>query len=235
MQAVILAGGLGTRLGSRTERTPKALLEVAGRPFLGWQLEKLASAGFSDVLLCIGHLGEQIREFVGDGAHFDLSVKYSEDGPRLLGTAGALRTALPKLSELFLVTYGDSYLPFDYAAPVRDLEAHPDALGCMSVYRNEGRFDASNCKVEADWVRHYEKGTKDPAFDYIDYGAIALRREVIAALKSGEPYGLDKIQNELSLANKLRAHVATQRFFEIGSEQGLSELELELSQERKDR
>src|SRR5690242_10649949 len=128
MQAVILAGGLATRMRPHTVNTPKALIEVAGRPFIAWQLEKIALSGFSDVVLCIGHLGERLREFIGDGSHFDLSVRYSDDGPRLLGTAGALRQALPLLERTFLVTYGDSYLPFDYTAPLRDLDSHSEAL-----------------------------------------------------------------------------------------------------------
>ena len=91
MQAAILAGGLATRLAERPRDTPKALLPIAGRPFLAWQLEAIARSGFSEVIVCIGHLGDRIREFLGDGAAFGVTVAYSEDGPRLLGTGGALR------------------------------------------------------------------------------------------------------------------------------------------------
>ncbi|MEO8902487.1 MAG: NTP transferase domain-containing protein, partial [Polyangiaceae bacterium] len=131
MQAVILAGGLGTRLGARTRDLPKALLPIAGRPFLAWLLEALQRSGYSQVVLCIGHHGEQIRDFLGEGQPFGLDVAYSKDGERLLGTGGAIRQALTRglLEESFLVTYGDSYLPFDYAAPLRDLDSHEAALG----------------------------------------------------------------------------------------------------------
>src|SRR5262245_29639857 len=131
MQAVILAGGLATRLRARTHTTPKVLLEVAGRPFIDWQLELIRRSGFESALLCIGHLAERVTEHVGDGARFGLAVSYSEDGPRLLGTAGALRRALDRLEPEFLVTYGDSYLPFDYSGPLRDLRSHPGALGTL--------------------------------------------------------------------------------------------------------
>jgi NDP-sugar pyrophosphorylase family protein len=130
MQAVVLAGGLATRMLPQTERVPKSLLQVAGRPFVDWQLELLARSGIRDVVLCIAHLGELIRAHVGDGARHGLSVRYAEEEPgRLLGTAGALRAAVPLLAPRFLVTYGDSYLRFDYAEPLRVLEQYPDSDG----------------------------------------------------------------------------------------------------------
>lgn len=229
MQVVILAGGLATRLGARTKTVPKALLPIAGRPFLAWQLEALARAGYRDVLLCIGHFGEQIREFLGDGAAFGVTAAYSEDGTRLLGTGGALRRALPLLAPRFLVTYGDSYLPFDYGAPLRDLGGHPEALGTMSVFHNAGEWDQSNTEVSGELVARYEKGGTDPALSYIDYGAIALAREVIAEREPDTVFGLDLVQTELARLGKLRAYVASERFYEVGSELGISDLEAKLS------
>ena len=230
MQAVILAGGLATRMRPHTTNTPKALLDVAGRPFIAWQLERLADCGYDHVVVCIGHLGERIREFVGDGEHFELKVSYSDDGPRLLGTAGALRAALPMLEPSFLVTYGDSYLPFDYAGPLRDLDAHADAQATMSVFKNAGRWDSSNTQIQGDRVLRYEKGTGDRALDHIDYGALALRRRVIEQLSAGEPHGLEAIQTELAHQGALRAYVASERFYEIGSPEGLQDLEQYLAQ-----
>ena len=229
MQAVILAGGLATRLGERTRSIPKALLSIAGRPFLAWQLEALRRSGFSEVVLCISHLGSQIREFLGDGAAFGVTVAYSEDGPKLLGTGGALRRALAVLAPRFLVTYGDSYLPFDYSAPLRDLEAHPEALGTMSVFENLGEWDQSNTEVRGELVAHYEKGGSDAALSYIDYGAIALCRDVIAERPAEASFGLDQVQTELARLGKLRAYTAHERFYEIGSELGIRDLEAKLS------
>jgi MurNAc alpha-1-phosphate uridylyltransferase len=231
-QAVILAGGLGTRMLPRTERIPKILLPVAGRPFAAWLLERLAEAGFGEVLLCIGHLGGEVRSALGDGSAFGLCLAYAEDGDRLLGTAGALRRALAELAPTFLVTYGDSYLPFDYLAPLRDLRAHAGALGTMAVFKNDDLLDRSNTAVSGDLVTRYEKrardAARDPALDHIDYGATALRREVIAALPEGEPHDLSAVQRALAAAGQLRACPASRRFFEIGSEQGLADLETEL-------
>src|SRR4051812_42459269 len=138
----ILAGGLATRLRPVTETIPKALIEVAGEPFLAHQLRLLKRNGFDRVVLCVGYLGEMIRDFAGDGQSFGLRVEYVFDGPKLLGTAGALRRALPVLGEAFAVTYGDSYLPVDYRAAI-DSFMQSGKLGLMSVYRNEGLWDTS--------------------------------------------------------------------------------------------
>lgn len=207
----------------RTLTVPKSMLEVAGRPFVEWQLERLAACGLTDVVMCVAHLGEQIRAHVGDGSRFGVRIAWVDEGPNLLGTAGAVRNTLPLLAPTFLVTYGDSYLPFDYAEPLRALESHDDCDGVLAVFANAGRWDASNVAIAVDadggaWVARYEKGTSDPAFDHIDYGAMALRREVIAALPSpGETtgaIGLDAVQRDLSQRKRLRACVARERFFE---------------------
>jgi N-acetyl-alpha-D-muramate 1-phosphate uridylyltransferase len=231
-QAIILAGGLGTRMRPRTERTPKFLLPVGGRPFGAWLLDRLAAAGFGDVVLCVGHLGDAVRGAMGD-RFAGLSLHYADDGPDLMGTAGALRRALPHLAPVFLMTYGDSYLPFNYLAPLRDLCMHPGALGTMAVYRNEGRFDASNTSVSGDLVLRYEKrradAPPDPALDHIDYGATALRREVIEALPADTPIGFDVVQRDLASRGRLRAFAVAERFYEIGSEQGLRDLEAALA------
>jgi N-acetyl-alpha-D-muramate 1-phosphate uridylyltransferase len=228
VQAVVLAGGLATRMRPHTLTVPKSMLEVAGRPFVDWQLERLAASGMRDAVMCIGHLGDQIRSHVGQGARFGLRVAWCEDGGKLLGTAGALRAALPLLAPTFLVTYGDSYLPFDYADPLRMLRAHDDCDGVMAVYKNDGKWDASNVVTDGAWVLRYEKRARESAFDHIDYGATALRREVIAALPAEQPHGLDALGRELARRKRLRAWVARERFFEIGSPEGLAELDRHL-------
>jgi N-acetyl-alpha-D-muramate 1-phosphate uridylyltransferase len=226
MQAVVLAGGLATRMRPRTLTIPKAMLEVAGRPFIDWQLEKLRECGYDDVVLCVAFLAEQIREHVGDGARFGVKVRYADEGATLLGTAGAIRKALELLAPTFLVTYGDSYLPFDYAAPLHDLDTHADCDGVMSIFENRGAWDMSN--VEPDetgaWVRRYEKGRPELHFSHIDYGALALRRHVIAELPPGR-HDLAAVQTRMAAEKRLRAVVARDRFFEIGSPEGLSTLE----------
>ena len=233
-QAVVLAGGLGTRMFPRTERVPKFLLEVGGVPFGARLLARLAACGFGEAVLCIGHLGEAVRAAFGDGRWLGIRLVYSDEGDARLGTAGALRRALPWLAEVFLVTYGDSYLPFDYAAPLADLEAHPEALGTMAVFRNADRLDASNTVVSGERVVRYGKRAahepRDPEMDHIDYGATALRREVVERLPDTTPLDFATVQRDLAAASRLRAFLATERFFEIGSEAGLRDLEAHLAE-----
>ena len=233
MQAVVLGGGLATRMRPHTEEIPKSMLEVAGRPFIDWQLERLAASGVREVVLCIAHLGELIRAHVGDGAQHGLSVRYAQEEPgRLLGTAGALRAALPLLASRFLVTYGDSYLRFDYGAPLRLLANHADCDGVMAVYRNAGQLEPSNVVTDGAWVLRYEKNAAAPELDHIDYGATALRREVLEALPAGVPLGLDRLQADLAARGRLRALVVHERFFEIGSPAGWADLDRHLRRTR---
>jgi MurNAc alpha-1-phosphate uridylyltransferase len=227
-QAVVIAGGLATRMRPLTLTVPKAMLEVGGRPFVDWQLERLAECGIRDVVMCVAHLAEVLEAHVGDGARFGVRVRWAHEGQTLLGTAGAVRAALDMLAPTFIVTYGDSYLPFDYAEPLRILQSHDDCDGVMAVYKNAGAFDASNVVTDGEWVLRYEKGVTEPAFDSIDYGATALRREVVAALPLGEKAGLDSVQHGLSKRKRLRACMARERFFEIGSPEGLGALDLHL-------
>ncbi len=226
-QVVVLAGGLATRLGQRATALPKYLQPVAGRPFAYWQLERIAASGFNSAVLCIGHLGDAIEDTLGDGSTWGLNIDYVEDGPEPLGTGGALVGALHQLQPTFVVTYGDSYLPFDYSEPLEDLRAHPEALGTMSVYRNQGRFDRSNTRIDGDRVVTYAKdasAARRPELDCIDYGATALRRTAVQQLGAG-PSELSTLQAQLAKQGQLRAWLASQRFYEIGSEQGLAELD----------
>lgn len=110
---MIFAGGFATRMRPLTNDLPKYLLPVAGAPFAHHQLTLLRSQGFSDVVLCIGHLGDQIREFVGDGGQWGLRVRYSDEGSVQQGTRSALVRALPLLAAEFATVYGDSYLTVD--------------------------------------------------------------------------------------------------------------------------
>jgi NDP-sugar pyrophosphorylase family protein len=224
----ILAGGLATRLRPITETIPKALVEIAGEPFLAHQLRLLSAAGYERVVLCLGYLGEMVREFAGDGRAFGVQVDYSFDGPRLLGTAGAIVRALPKLGERFSVIYGDSYLPCDYAAAERAF-AESGRLGLMSVYRNEGRFDTSNVEFDGARVVRYDKANRTPAMRHIDYGLGVFRREAFAGLNPHEPCDLAGIYQDLVRRGELAAWESAERFYEIGSREGIADLEEFLS------
>lgn len=223
LTVAILAGGLATRLRPLTERIPKALAEVAGRPFVDWQLELLAAAGIKRVVFCVGYLGERIEAHVGDGARFGLDVAYSYDGPTLLGTGGALRQALPMLGEKFLVLYGDSYLPIDYAA-VAEKFLKSDKPGLMTVLKNEGRWDSCNVWMDGGKIRVYDKKNRLLAMQHIDYGLAAFGPEVLSH-RGPEAFDLAEIMHELVARNKMDVFEVTERFYEIGSPAGIADME----------
>ncbi|HWE96047.1 MAG TPA: nucleotidyltransferase family protein [Tepidisphaeraceae bacterium] len=219
----LLAGGLATRLRPITQAVPKALVDVGGRPFIDHQLSLLARHGVRDVVLCLGHLGEQVEDYVGDGSAHGLSVRYSYDGETLVGTAGALRWALPKLGDLFWVMYGDSYMDIDYAAVLKHFAAACSPLGLMTVLRNDDQWDRSNVVFENGRLECYDKRNRTAAMRYIDYGVQLLRREALLHLAPGEPADLADIYRDLTAAGRMTGYEVTNRFYEIGTSQSLEE------------
>jgi N-acetyl-alpha-D-muramate 1-phosphate uridylyltransferase len=220
----ILAGGLATRLRPATSEIPKALLTVAGEPFLVHQLRLLRSEGFRKIVLCVGYLGEMIQAKIGEGRTFGLQIHYSFDGPRLLETGGALKRALPRLGERFLVVYGDSYMPVDYAAIVEAfVRSGKPAL--MTVLENEGHWDTSNVQLEAGAIVRYGKKLPTSKMRHIDYGIAVLRPIVFAPFPNDAPFDLADVYARLISQQQMAAHEVKQRFYEIGSAQGLAELD----------
>ena len=220
----ILAGGLATRLRPHTEKVPKALLEVAGQPFILHQLNLLRSSGFRRIFICVGYLGEQIQAFLGDGSKYGMELRYSSDGPRLLGTGGALKQAGQALGSRFLVLYGDSYLPIDYQAIVASFLAQQKPA-LMTVFRNDGRWDRSNVSFESGRIRRYSKRTTTPDMNYIEYGLGVLTAEVFRQAGDTEVFDLADLYEQLVERGEMAAYEVKQRFYEIGSAEGLAELD----------
>jgi N-acetyl-alpha-D-muramate 1-phosphate uridylyltransferase len=222
-QVVILAGGMATRLGDVTKATPKSLVDVNGEPFVLHQLRLLKDRGISQVLLCIGYLGEQIMERVGNGWNLGLSVQYSFDGPQLLGTGGAIKKALSKLDgPAFFLLYGDAYLECDYSAVQEAFESSCKP-GLMTVFRNEGRWDASNIEFAGGRILAYDKKNPNPNMKYIDYGLGMFRKVAFESVPPDEPYDLATLQQNLLRGDQMAAYEVSERFYEIGSPAGLEE------------
>jgi MurNAc alpha-1-phosphate uridylyltransferase len=222
LPVAILAGGLASRLRPITETIPKALVEVAGKPFILRQLDYLRRQGISRVVLCVGFLGEQIEALVGDGAPCGLSVSYSQDWPTLMGTGGALRQALPLLDSQFLILYGDSYLPIDFAAVERAfMSSGKPAL--MTVQRNADEWDKSNVLFVDNVIVEYNKRAPTPNMRHIDYGLGAISAQVLADENTTGPFDLADIYHRLSLSGQLAGYEVHERFYEIGSHKGLAE------------
>lgn len=232
MQCVILAGGLGTRIRSIKPDTAKSMIVVADKPFIAWQLEWLRVEGVSDVVISIGHLGEQIREFVADGQRFDLRVRYIDEGERLLGTAGALRLASDAgvLHDRFFTLYGDSYLDISLVNVWRHFEGQ-ERPALMTVYRNDNEGEVSNVVFDGTVVSQYAKNDPHRPHDmvYVDYGLLVLTPALISEnVAPNVEADLSKLLEFLSWGGNLAGFEATTRFFEIGSPRGLDQLEREL-------
>jgi NDP-sugar pyrophosphorylase family protein len=218
----VLAGGLATRLRPITSKIPKALVEVAGQPFIDHQLRLLRANGVHRVILCLGHLGEMVQEHIGDGSAFGVEAAYSFDGERLLGTGGALKRAAALLGPVFWVLYGDSYLEIDYRA-ILTVFARSDTLGLMTVMHNQDRWDRSNVIFRDGRLLWYSKRAPSPEMTHIDYGALLLRREVLDRVPADQPHDLADLLSDLSGEGQLAGYEVYSRFYEIGSPPGLAE------------
>jgi NDP-sugar pyrophosphorylase family protein len=219
----ILAGGLATRLRPITEKIPKSLVPVAGRPILAHQLEMLHAQGIRKAVLCIGFLGEMIQKEFGSKA-YGIQLEYSFDGEKLLGTGGAIKRALPKLGEEFFILYGDSYLPIPYA-PVAEFFHRSGKPGLMTVYRNEGLYDTSNVVFADGEIKVYDKKIRLPEMRHIDYGLSLFKASVFDGYSVDEKFDLAEVMGKLVREKQLAGYEVPERFYEMGSPAGLAELE----------
>jgi NDP-sugar pyrophosphorylase family protein len=228
VQVLILAGGLGTRLWPRTATVPKALVPVVGRPFAEQQVALLVANGIEDVVFAIAHRGDMIRAALGDGGRWGVRIRYSDEGAHLQGTGGAVRlfAASGLADETFAVLYGDSYLPIDYAAVWQAYDRSP-LPALMTVLENRDRWDASNATFDPDGRLRYRKGAGGQSgMTYIDYGLSVLDRDlVLERLPPDGASDLAELFAELGARGELAGHEVGQRFYEIGSDHGLADLE----------
>ena len=217
----MLVGGLGTRLGALTRSVPKPMVVVAGKPFLEHEIGLLKGSGIDDFVLCVGHLSRQVEDHFGDGRRWGVRIRYSHDGPKLLGPAGALKRAEPLLDERFFVTYGDAYLVADYAGLMRAL-VRSRRLGVMAVFENHNRHGRSDVVVEGGRVVRYDK-KGGPGIEWVNFGVSALRREALAVIPEGRECGEEEFYGKLIEKGELGAFPVENRFYEIGTPAALEE------------
>jgi NDP-sugar pyrophosphorylase family protein len=224
LPVVIPAGGLATRLHPLTRTIPKALILVNSRPFIDQQLKLLKEKGVVQVILCVGNLGFMIEKFVGDGSQWGLEVRYSYDGDMLLGTGGAIKKAAKILPDAFMILYGDSYLDIDFEPVLQRFSAEKLPV-LMTVYHNKNALGPSNIFMKDGRILKYDKKDRDPEMAYIDYGLIVIRKEIFDKYPSHEPFDLALVLSESVDAGLVEAYEIEQRFYEIGSPQGIKETE----------
>jgi NDP-sugar pyrophosphorylase family protein len=220
----LLAGGLATRLRPHTLQLPKAMIDVAGEPFIARQLRLMHREGVSRVVLCVGYLGQQIEAFVKDGRQFGVAVDYCYDGPKLLGTGGALRNALPRLGPEFLVMYGDSWLDTRFT-PIVAAFHKSGKPALMTVFRNDGQWDTSNVWYEDGNIRRYDKRERLPQMQHIDWGLTAVKADLLKQRPADVAFDLADVYADLSRHGRLAGYEVAARFYEIGSIEGLRETE----------
>ena len=231
LPVAILAGGLGTRLLPITTSIPKALVEVNGEPFIAHQLRLLRTHQIEHCVVCVGYLGEMISQAIGEGWVEGLHIDYRFDGSTPRGTAGAIKNALPLLGEAFFVLYGDSYLPCDYRA-VQTAFLESGKQGLMTVFRNEGQWDKSNVEFENGALVAYEKKAPSARMHHIDYGLGVFRSSAFREIPDGVTCDLVAVYQDLLRRGQLAGFEVKERFYEIGSIEGLKDTAKFLAQQR---
>jgi NDP-sugar pyrophosphorylase family protein len=223
-QIVVLAGGKATRLYPLTKEIPKSLVPINGVPFIEQQIQLFKKNDISEVVLCVGTFADKIREYVGDGSKFGISVKYSvEDDKNLLGTLGALKKAQSLLKDHFFVIWGDSYLETDYSG-VLDAFLKSGKLGLMTAFKNQNKIEPSNMSISGNMVVEYDK-RKNRDFEYVDYGLSVFKKTALDFFQEGQALDLSELNTRLISLNQLVAFIVHDRYYEVGSFQGIKELE----------
>jgi len=217
LQAVILAGGLGTRLRPLTEKVPKVMSPFNDKPFLLYIINLLKSQKIRNIVLCVGYLPDMIKNRFGDGKSLELSIRYSEEKDRLLGTGGAIKNARDLLDNHFLILNGDTYLPIDYTE-VNKVFLKYGKKAVIVVYNNTDTTGVSNNVMVDDEQKVLAYDKENPEnFKYVDAGAIILKKEVLDYIEANQPTSLENIYQMLISEGELMAYITEQRFYDVGT------------------
>jgi len=222
MQMVILCGGLATRLGNLTKAIPKSMIEIEGKPFLEYQIENVKKHSIEDIILCVGHLSEKIKDYFGNGEQFGVNIKYSDDGDKPLGPIGAVKNAEALVEDVFFIMYGDSYLSVDFQK-VYSYFMENNKLGLIVVYKNFDKYDKSNLVIEDNMVVGYGKKDRTKDMIYIDYGTSIIRKKALINVPKNTIYSTGEFFSNLIKKEELLAFEADERFYHIGNPDALEE------------
>ena len=216
---MILAAGRGERMRPLTDRTPKPLLPVAGKPLIVWHLERLARAGIRDIVINHAHLGDQIEALLDDGAAWGVSIRYAGEPPGALETAGGIANALPLLSsDPFLVVNGDIWCDLDFATlpALADHDLAHLVLVPNPRHNAGGDFDLKDNRVVGAPPR-------------LTFAGIGIYRPALfAAVARGQPAKLAPLLREAMAADRVSGQTHTGRWVDVGTPERLAALDAEV-------
>ena len=224
MKAMILAAGRGERMRPLTDTCPKPLLPAGGKPLIVWHIERLAAAGFTELVINHAHLGAQIEAALGDGGQFGVSIRYSAEASAL-ETAGGIATALPLLSDgetPFAVVNGDVYCDFDFAGLFQAAQSLGDDLARLVLVPNpehnpKGDFAFADGRIASEGEAR------------LTFSGIGLYRpQLFAGVEPGRPAKLAPLLRQAMAEGKVAGECFTGRWIDVGTPQRLAELDAEL-------
>lgn len=218
---MILAAGRGERMRPLTDRTPKPLLPVAGKPLIVWHLERLARAGFRDIVINHAHLGDQIEALLDDGAAWGLAIRYAEEPPGALETAGGIANALPLLGDApFLVVNGDIWCDYDFANAFGMLQA--DDLAHLVLIANPDHNPGGDFALAGSRVA-------DEGAERLTFAGIGVYRPALfAAIERGRPAKLAPLLRTAMAEGRVSGERHRGRWVDVGTPQRLTDLDAEL-------
>ena len=214
-EAIILAGGKGTRVKKYTKKIPKCLIKINGKPFLYYQLRYLKKNNIKNIIISTCYMSNKIQTYVKKNINF-VNIRIIDDG-KPLGTGGAVLKSLKYLKKNFFIIYGDSYLNFKIKKIIKN-----NNLARMAIFKNNNNFDKSNIELkELDKVRYYKKQQKRK-LKYIDYGVSYVNKKIFKVTKK-KKFELSDLFDEISKKNQLSSYRVKKRFYEIGSYSGIKD------------
>jgi len=222
MKALILAGGLGTRLRPLVADHPKSMAQIHGQPFLAYQLDLLCRQGFTEIILCTGYMSQAIEEHFGDGEDLGVHITYSiEEKP--LGTAGAIKNAAPLVDSTFLVLNGDTYIQAD----LQDLaHFHRDRGALASIGLSQVGDPCRSGLVEVDpagrVVRFIEKGAAQGDCHTVSAGVYVFEQKILDFIPFGIKVSLERevFPHLVEMKMPLYGYTLSGSFIDIGTPEG---------------
>ncbi|MBI2870522.1 MAG: HAD-IIIA family hydrolase [Candidatus Omnitrophica bacterium] len=214
-QAVILAGGRGTRLSPLTDTRPKPMIEFHSKPFLEYLIELFCDRGVRRVLLLLGYLPEVIQDYFGDGRRWGLHIEYSVT-PVEDETGTRLRRAASRLDPVFLLAYADNYWPLPFEEMWNRFSAS-DVESQVTIYANRDGYTKDNVSVDPEgFVTVYDKGRSLPGLKGVEIGFTFLRREVLNLLPEGNVSFEKTVFPALASRRQMKAFWTEHRYYSVG-------------------